>query len=131
MIKGRARITGRNAAGKLRPHTWLTGPDEYKHQMYSPWQCMSAQARFRGEPWDLSFEDFYDIWQGHWDDRGRSSDDLCMTRADYELAWSKDNIILITRAEHCRHAAQENFRIHGRTRHRTRGMDKQKRKARE
>jgi len=84
-----------------RPHTWLTGPDEYKHNMYVPWMKMKAQANFRGEEWDLDFEDYYNAWHGKWDQRGRSSEQLCMTRKAYDEAWSKDNIEIITRKEHC------------------------------
>ena len=84
-----------------RPHTWITGPDEYKHSMYVPWMRMKAQAAFRGEEWNLPFEDFFNAWNGKWENRGRNSDSLCMTRIDYDGIWSKDNIIIITRKEHC------------------------------
>jgi hypothetical protein len=84
-----------------RPHVWIVGPDEYKHQMYTPWQKMKAQANFRGEEFDLDFEPFYNMWNGYWHQRGRKGDDLVMTRIDWEKAWHKDNIVLITRTEQC------------------------------
>ena len=84
-----------------RPETWITGPDEYKHSMYTPWQRMKAQAAFREEPWDLSFEDFYNAWKDCWHKRGRGPDDLCMTRIDYDGVWDKDNIEIIDRTQHC------------------------------
>lgn len=87
--------------GVVRPHVWLVGPDEYKHKMYQPWLVAKAQANFRGEEWDLSFEDYYEAWNGLWDQRGRLSDELCMTRIDYEGAWEKSNIEIITRKQHC------------------------------
>ncbi|CAB4154829.1 hypothetical protein UFOVP647_32 [uncultured Caudovirales phage] len=87
--------------GVARPHVWIVGQDHYKHQMYHPWQLAKAQANFRKEEWDLSFEDYYQIWNGLWDQRGRLSDDLCMTRIDYEGPWIKTNITIITRREHC------------------------------
>ena len=88
-----------------RPHTWLVGPDEYKHQMYTPWMKAKAQANFRGEPWDLEFEDYYTMWNGLWDQRGRLRDNLCMTRIDWDGAWTRDNVELVTRKQHCQRQA--------------------------
>lgn len=84
-----------------RPHTWIIGPDDsYKHSMYQPWLCSKAQANFRGEGWDLTFEEYYTLWKDHWPNRGRAADDMCMSRKDPELAWSSDNAVIITRIEH-------------------------------
>jgi hypothetical protein len=87
--------------GVERPHVWIIGADHYKHQMYHPWQAARAQANYRGEHWDLSFEEYYQAWNGLWDQRGRDTDDLCMTRIDYEAPWTQTNITIITRREHC------------------------------
>jgi hypothetical protein len=87
--------------GIPRPHVWLVGPDANRHQMYQPWLCARAQANYRGEEWDLAFEDYYNAWNGLWHQRGRLSDELCMTRIEYDSAWHKDNIEIITRKEHC------------------------------
>ena len=92
--------TGTMAKGKLRPHLWLCGPDTYKHNMYTPWMRHRAQANFRGEEHDLSFDEFFELWDGQWEYRGRHADGLCMTRIDPELAWSKDNCELRIRKEH-------------------------------
>lgn len=83
-----------------RPHVWVCGPDEYKHSMYMPWQRASAQARFRNEGWDLSFEQFYELWKDEWNNRGRQPDNMCMTRDDYEGAWEIGNVTVVTRREH-------------------------------
>jgi hypothetical protein len=87
--------------GVKRPHVWLIGPDEYKHKMYQPWLCAKAQANFREEEWNLPFEDYFAAWDGLWEQRGRDSDNLCMTRIEYDGAWEKSNIEIITRKEHC------------------------------
>ena len=92
--------TGHAAKGKLRPHLWLCGPDEYKHQMYTPWMRHKAQARFRGEEHDLSFDEYFAIWDGYWYARGRAADELCMTRIDPSEAWTKDNCELRIRKEY-------------------------------
>jgi hypothetical protein len=117
---------GRHGRGVLRPHVWLVGPDPYKHQMYMPWQMAKAQANFRNEPWDLSFDDFYAIWNGKWEYRGRGKNDLCLSREDFDGVWHKDNIILVTRSDHCRRLA-EYRKAKGIKIKRTRGMDIKKR----
>ena len=83
-----------------RPHSWLSGPDEYKHSMYVPWMRAKAQANYRKEQWNLTFEEFYQLWKNHWDKRGRGADDFCMTRCDSSMPWSLENITIMTRHEH-------------------------------
>ena len=94
------RVTGRHARGLLRPHCWITGLDPKKHDMYHPWQMSKAQANFRQEEWDLTFEEYYNLWEPHWENRGRRTQDMCMTRKDVEKAWTKKNVHVITRMEH-------------------------------
>lgn len=83
-----------------RPHIWITGPNEFKHDMYHPWQVSKAQANFRKEGWTLTFDEFFELWRGHWHNRGREPDNMCMTRKDKNDAWSQDNVEIITRKEH-------------------------------
>jgi len=92
-----------------RPHTWII-QGEIPHQQYIAWQRMSCQARFRDEPWDLSFEEFQAVWQPYWHLRGRSVISYCLTREDPELGWTKDNVICIQRIEHLRRKNQETTR---------------------
>jgi hypothetical protein len=83
-----------------RPHTWMSGPDEYRHSMYIPWLRQKAQAKHRGEEWDLSFEDFYRLWQDDFHNRGRLATNMVMTRDDTEGVWDRKNTILMTRRDH-------------------------------
>ena len=83
-----------------RPHVWICGPDEYKHSMYTPWMMARAQANFRNEEWDLSFDEYYEIWKEQWSNRGRKADSVCMTRQDWGGPWSKDNVVIVIRKEH-------------------------------
>jgi len=119
------RNTGLHAAGIERPHVWKCGPDPYKHSMYNPFLKVRAQARYRGEEFELEFEDFFTLWDGYWDQRGRSGDNLVMTRIDWEKAWTKKNITLITRTEQCQKQGMYKRALGGYKRHR--GMDIQKR----
>jgi hypothetical protein len=96
--KGVAK-TGTMAKGKLRPHLWISGTDEYRHQMYTPWMRQRAQANYRGEEYLLTFDEYFAIWNGYWHDRGRGADDLCMTREDFTGPWSRDNCYLAVRKE--------------------------------
>lgn len=85
-----------------RPHTWLIGAEagEYKHDMYLPWLRAKAQANFRKEGWDMTFEQFYDLWKNDWHNRGRLAENMCMTRKNDTIPWTAENTILITRLEH-------------------------------
>lgn len=114
----------RGGPGKLRPHIWIVGTDTYKHDMYHPWQAHKAQAKFRGEEYDLQFEDFYEFWNGYWHDRGRAGDDLILTRQDPEKAWSRDNCELRVRKEYLAEINRGKVGLGIRTR----GMDIHKRK---
>jgi hypothetical protein len=91
--------TGLSAKGVLRPHVWIVGPDEYKHKMYHPWQMAKAQANYRGEDWDLPFEDFFDLWDGLWDQRGRNGEDYCLSRVDPTEPWARTNCEVRIRKE--------------------------------
>lgn len=92
-----------NRAGKgtgPRPHVWKSGPDETDHASYRAWLQCRNQARFRSEPWTLSFEEWQAHWAGLWHRRGRTSQDLCITRRDSHGAWSNANVIIVTRSQH-------------------------------
>lgn len=92
-------------AGKgtgMRPWTWITGPDELLHEQYYAFLKQRAQARFRREAWNLSFEQFHQIWAQDWHRRGRASSDMCMTRDDYDLPWDLSNVTIVPRHEHVR-----------------------------
>lgn len=72
---------------------------DFEHKRGRPYAIARAQAKFRKEGWDLTFEDFCNIWctDELWDKRGRSADALIMTRVNEEKAWTPGNIQLITR----------------------------------
>lgn len=79
-----------------RPNSWKV-QGEIPHQQHIAWHRMRAQAAYRGEDWDLTFEQFQEIWSTHWHQRGRGSDDYCLTRTDYTQPWSPDNIEVLPR----------------------------------
>jgi len=87
---------------KPRPHLWISGPDPVQHKKYRVWLQQRNQALFRGEGWDLPFEVWCDIWGQQWELRGRERGSMCMTRLDWELPWTGDNVEIVTREQHAR-----------------------------
>ncbi|CAB4165976.1 hypothetical protein UFOVP849_8 [uncultured Caudovirales phage] len=87
-----------------RPHTWVTGPDPEEHRKYRVFIQQKNQAQWRGEGWDITFDQWKQLWDqsGQWHNRGRSRDCYCMTRRNVELTWTPDNVMIITREEHSR-----------------------------
>ena len=65
-----------------------------------PWVLSKNQARARQQQWDLSREEYDDLWQGKEDKRGRSSDSLSLCRVDLNKPWSKENCVLMTRTQY-------------------------------
>ena len=92
--------------GKTYPHRWASGPDPHLHEMYPYFVQQRNQANYRNESWELTFAQWADMWQPHWQQRGRERDDYCMTRLDPELDWTLDNTVVMTRKEHCQRHRQ-------------------------
>jgi hypothetical protein len=89
--------------GHVYPHLWKTGPDPERHRRYDIWLQQRNQAEWRGEEWDLSFEQWLVLWEPDWHLRGRERGCKCMTRINWDEAWSADNVEIITREQHARH----------------------------
>ena len=84
-----------------RPNCWKV-QGEIPHKQYLAFLQMRAQANYRKEEFNLTFEDFQKLWQYHWDKKGRATDDYCLTREDPEGPWDRDNAICILRVDHLR-----------------------------
>jgi len=52
-------------------------------------------------PFDMSFEDWLEMWMqsGHWENRGRLGQQYCMAKIDYSKPLTKDNAHIITNSE--------------------------------
>lgn len=83
----------------LRPHMWKV-QGEVPHKQYRCWIQHKNQANFRGEEYDLTFEQYQDLWKDKWDMKGRDSDSYCLTRVDPDGAWTLNNVEVIDRIEH-------------------------------
>lgn len=84
-----------------RPHCWKV-QGELNHSQYLAFLQMRAQASYRKETFNLTFEDFQLLWKDRWDMKGRGSDNYCLTRQDPEGAWDLSNVHCILRLEHLR-----------------------------
>ena len=86
---------------KLRPQVWFY-PDPIEHQIHEWSMRARSQAWYRGEEWTITDREYIDLWlkDNRYLQRGRSVDDLCLTRLDPDGAWSLDNVHIITRKEH-------------------------------
>ena len=96
-----------------RPQCWKY-KDPFDHDRHRKFLLGKAQAEFRNEGWELTVEEFFQLWptQEVWSQRGRASHCLCASRIDDEKAWSKDNVELLTRKIACarRNRKRENLR---------------------
>jgi hypothetical protein len=63
---------------------------------------MRAQANYRRELFELTFEQYQTLWQKHWHRKGRGTEDYCLTREDPLGAWVLDNVLCVPRVDHLR-----------------------------
>lgn len=63
-----------------------------------------ANAKQRGINWELSWEEWWDIWQksGKWEQRGTGSNDYCMARKFDDGPYSRENVVIKTMADNSR-----------------------------
>lgn len=83
-----------------RPDQWKHGPDPVLRDMNLQHARARAQAKFRGEAWNLTFEDWCEAWAGNWHRRGRHPNSLLLSRIDVRQPWQRDNVRLVDRYEH-------------------------------
>ena len=97
----------RGAPKGLRPQCWVSGPDPLTHKQYRAFVQQKNQAQFRGEDWQLTFEEWLGIWGTDYDKRGRTSKSLCLTRWDLEDSWTVANCFLLERGEHMKRCGRK------------------------
>lgn len=83
---------------KTHPENYVTGPDPVRRNKYYAWIKHRNQARFRGEDYDLTFEDWCTLWTDErWEQRGKKSENLCLCRTDRTASWSLANCEIVPR----------------------------------
>jgi hypothetical protein len=85
----------------LRPDVWKSGPDETAHNQYTAWMRHRAQAHFRNEAHEITYDEWVKIWNQDdaWSQRGRGIDNICLCMVDSELGWTTLNVEIISRRE--------------------------------
>jgi len=85
-----------------RPNAWITGPDPVRHKRYIAFLRQKAQANFRDEGWNFTFDEWLAVWGENIVYRGRQRGTMTMVRVDYKQPWSKTNSRIVDRREHSR-----------------------------
>lgn len=86
--------------GQQYPEKWKSGPDPERHRRFDFWIQQRNQALWRGETWDLDFDTWYRIWEPLWHLRGRTRGSFCMSRRDWDGAWTESNVEIVPREVH-------------------------------
>jgi len=83
------------------PESWASGPCPLAHDKHYGYLKHKAQARYRGEDYSLTLEDWMTMWTDElWLQRGRTSDSYCLQQIDAEQGWSVDNVEIVPRRKH-------------------------------
>ena len=86
----------------IYPELWKSGRCPIRHKLWLECQRSRAQAKYRGQEWDIDEETYIELWM--MDDRykhkGKASGDLCMSRINKKEPWHRDNVYFPTRKEH-------------------------------
>jgi hypothetical protein len=84
-----------------RPNT-RRYPDPVDHKLFSDWMRARAQAHYMNQEWTITEDDYIELWRTNdrYLKKGRSNDEFCLVRIDYDLGWHLDNVKVITRLEH-------------------------------
>lgn len=89
----------------MRPYKRLHDPvDQFRRRQHTRFV---AQCNFRKEPCDITLEQYLALWSNNWDRRGRASDDMCLTREDFDRPWTISNVVLMTRKDFLAHKNAE------------------------
>lgn len=95
------KIAPSNTPGRyLDPSAWKTGPDPLRREQYYAWLKHRAQAKFRKEDHDLTFEEWESLWMDNWDNRGRGLENHILVRTNKKDPWTFDNCKVLTRKEY-------------------------------
>jgi hypothetical protein len=73
--------------------------DPFMHSRNLAFLRSRAQAKFRGEVWELTLNEFFNFWNtiDRWNQRGRQAENLVLTRRDELLPWNTKNCVIMTR----------------------------------
>jgi hypothetical protein len=79
-----------------------------------------ARAKRRGIPFSLSFEQWWEMWEPHWEKRGQGAFQMCMCRRHDQGGYEVGNVRIATNRENNHEAQMERKVRHSQKRYRTR-----------
>lgn len=94
MNKRELHPNGVNFGGRFRIY-----PDDRKHDQHWAWLRKKAQAKYRGEDWTLTIDEWFKLWDDsdQWDNRGRHPHASAMFMKDPQLGWHIWNVEICDR----------------------------------
>jgi len=96
-----------NNNGRPPNKTWITGSDPVRRDKYYAWQKHRAQAKYRREDYELTWEQWEDLWQDeYWFKRGRHTDCYCLMRLDFTDSWRIDNVEIVERSVYLKRSGE-------------------------
>jgi hypothetical protein len=85
----------------VQPQQWHTGKDPVTHEKYYAFLKHRAQAKFRGETYQLTWPEWRKLWsRKYWSKRGRSPRSICLSMKDKTQGWCVGNLKFRQRGEH-------------------------------
>jgi len=82
------------------PEHRLFGTDLMRRDRWVAYQKHRAQAKYRGESYELSWEEWDHLWEHCWEQRGRGRKNLCLSRIDFGGEWAIHNVVVVSRQRH-------------------------------
>jgi hypothetical protein len=86
----------------IYPELWKSGRCPIRHRLWLECQRNRAQAKYRGQVWEIDEEQFIQLWMqdDRYKQRGKGANNLCMTRINKRESWNVDNVYFPTRKDH-------------------------------
>lgn len=83
--------------------TWRERRQWTEHELETrrAWLVHRAQARYRKEEYELTWEQYVEAWGDQFDNKGRHPWNMTMIRRDPDQPWRLGNVEIINRRQHC------------------------------
>jgi hypothetical protein len=89
-----------NRGRPIRPETWKSGPTPEQRDKYYAWLKHRAQARYRGEQYDLTWEQWDNLWTSDlFANRGKRADNWVIMRNKLSDSWNINNCEIVLRSD--------------------------------
>ena len=83
-------------------------PDRELQRKRNIFHRQRAQAKYRGEVWNIDFEQWWGLWEPYWDLRGRRPSDYCIRQLDNDFGWEMHNLEICERSTFFREQPKRN-----------------------